>query len=73
MTAVALEARANKATVSKVLGQRYIPLENNLYKGVYRVPKTSDGREDIPPETRDDLFAGEIAAATEPSWWEEEL
>ncbi len=73
VTAVAQEASANKATVTKVLGQRYIPLENNLYKGVYRVPKTSDGREAIPPNAREDLFDGEIAAATEPSWWEEEL
>ena len=73
VTAIAKEASANKATVSKVLGQRYIPLKNNLYKGVYRAPKTSDGREDIPPEKLDDLSAGEIDAALEPACWEDEL
>ena len=70
MTAV---ASANKATVSKVLGQRYIPLENNLYKGVYRVPETSDVSDGLPPKTLDDLHAGEIDAVPEPTCWEKEL
>ena len=60
VTSVAQEASANKATVSKVMGQRCIPLENSLYKGMHRVPKISDVSDGLPPKTLDDLFAGEI-------------
>jgi lambda repressor-like predicted transcriptional regulator len=50
VTAVAQEAGAHKATVSRVLGQRCIPLENIINRGMHRVPKCSDDGDQIPPE-----------------------
>lgn len=42
VTAVAKEAGAHKATVSRIMGQRCIPLNHNLYKGMNRCPQISD-------------------------------
>jgi hypothetical protein len=42
VTAVAEAAGAHKATVAKVWGQRCIPLENNLDKGMHYLPQISE-------------------------------
>ena len=73
VTAVAEEARAHKATVSKVLGQRCIPLDEYIHKGMHRVPESPDANDLLPRNMQGDLLAVHINAAPEPTLWEEEL
>ena len=73
LTAVAEAASAHKTTVSKVLGQWCIPLNNNIYKGVNRVPKISDVSDRLPPKTPGNLIDAKADEAPESTWWVEEL
>ena len=56
VTGVAKEAGAHKATVSRVLGQRCIPLLRISSKGMHRVPQSSDNGNQL--LTEQDDFSG---------------
>ena len=73
VTTVAEEARAHKATVSKVLGQRCIPLDKYIYKGMHRVPESPDVNDLLPQNMQGDLLVVQIDAAPESPLSEEEL